>query len=50
MTIQIHKDGNIKWNFYRKTYRKARWRKLGKRILDRITKEYPGYYGLIVVV
>jgi len=29
MTIEVAKDGTAKWNFYRKSYQKARWRKVG---------------------
>ena len=50
MTILIDKEGKVTWNFYRKSYRKARWRKLGKRELDNIKKYYPGYAGLIIIV
>ena len=49
MTIEVAKDGTVKWIFYRKSYRKARWRKLGQRLLDDFRKT-PDAYGLIFVV
>ena len=49
MTIDIAKDGTVKWIFYRKSYRKARWRRLGQRLLNDFQKT-PGAYGLILVV
>ena len=50
MTITIDKNGVIKWNFYRKSYRKSRWRKIGQRLLNNIIKYYPDYSGLILVI
>ena len=55
MTIEVEKDRTVKWNFYRKAYRKARWRKLGQRCLNdfyRFAKErqWDEVSGLIVVV
>lgn len=49
MTIDIAKDGTVKWIFHRKSYRKARWRRLGQRLLNDFRKT-PGAYGLILVV
>ena len=47
MFIIVLKDGRTKWYFLRKSYRKARWRKLGQRMIDYYIKH--GSYGLIVV-
>lgn len=47
MFIIVHKDGQIEWHFWRKSYRKARWRKLGQRMLDDYIKH--GLQGLIIV-
>ena len=49
MMISIALDGTVKWRFDRKSYRKARWRKLGQRMIDDILKE-PGAYGMIYVI
>ena len=49
MIIEVSQDGTVKWNFYRKAYRKARWRRLGRRLLNDFRKT-PGAYGLILVV
>ena len=49
MSIEIGKDGIVKWFFYKKSYKKARWRKFGQRFLDDFRKT-PGAYGLIFVV
>ena len=48
MVIKIDKDGIVKWQFYRKSYKKARWRKLGARLLKDFQKE-AGVHGLIFV-
>lgn len=49
MTIEFDEHGNVRWNFYRKTYKKARWRRLGRRQLDFMLKN--GYKsGLIIVI
>ncbi len=49
MIIKFDEHGNVQWNFYRKAYKKARWRKAGKRQLDFMLKH--GYKrGLIVVI
>ena len=50
MTIHVNKLAKIEWNFYRKGYRKARWRRLGQRLLNRMQEEFPGYDTLIVVL
>ena len=53
MTIEISKDGKIKWSFYRKHYKKARWRRAGQRELNwflKFMEENPGAYGIIIVV
>ena len=50
MTIKVDAYGNAVWVFYRKSYRKARWRRVGQRLLDEVQRCYPGYSGLIVVV
>lgn len=49
MVIEVAKDGTVKWQFYRKSYKKARWRKLGARLLADLQKE-AGAHGLIFVV
>lgn len=49
MVIKIAEDGTVKWWFYRKSYKKARWRKLGARLLKDFQKE-AGAHGLIFVV
>lgn len=49
MVIKIAKDGTIKWIFHRKSYKKARWRKLGARLLEDFQKDI-GTHGLIFVV
>lgn len=38
MIIEVMPDGLVKWIFYRKTFRKARWRKAGKRQLAAFMK------------
>jgi len=49
MTIFFDENGNSLWKFYRKSYRKARWRKSGQRKLDYMLK--CGYKsGLIGVI
>ena len=48
MTIHIDLEGNIIWNFYRKAYRKARWRRIGTRCIQYMQKHYPGSDTLIV--
>ena len=50
MTIEFDINGNTVWHFYRKAYRKARWRKVGQRLLDYELKNFPGYSGLIIVI
>jgi len=49
MVIWVEKDGTVRWVFRRKSYRKARWRKLGQRLLDDF-KKTPGVSGMIFVV
>lgn len=49
MAIKVEKDGTVKWIFHRKSYRKARWRRLGQRLLNDFQKT-PGAYGLILIV
>ena len=49
MIIKIAEDGTVKWQFYRKSYKKARWRKLGARLLADFKKD-AGAHGLIFVV
>ena len=48
MVIKIAEDGTVKWQFRRKSYKKARWRKLGARLLKDFQKD-TGTHGLIVV-
>lgn len=48
MVIKVYDNGEAKWFFYRKSYRKARWRKLGQRLLNDFKKEY-STKGLIIV-
>lgn len=50
MSITIDPYGNVTWNFYRKAYRKARWRRIGARDLKRFKKYYPESSGLIMVI
>lgn len=40
MYIEVFDWGEVKWHFYRKSYRKARWRKLGSRLLKDFQKQY----------
>ena len=48
MTITYDEHGNVQWHFYRKAYKKARYRRAGKRQLDFMLK--CGYNsGLIIV-
>jgi len=48
MTISFDEQGNTKWNFYRKTYKKSRWRKTAFRLYKRVLAH--GYRsGLIIV-
>lgn len=49
MIIKIAEDGTVKWQFYKKSYKKARWRRLGARLLKDFQKE-TGAYGLIFVI
>lgn len=49
MIIIIAEDGTVKWQFCRKSYKKARWRKLGTRLLKDFQKD-AGAHGLIFVV
>lgn len=49
MVIKIAEDGTVKWQFYRKSYKKARWRRLGTRLLTDFQKE-KGANGLIFVI
>lgn len=49
MIIKVEDWGEVKWIFYRKSYKKARWRKLGQRLLDDFQK-MPGAKGIIFVV
>ena len=49
MTIIFDENGNVQWNFYRKAYKKARYRKAGKRQLDFLLKQGCNK-GLIIVV
>lgn len=49
MVIEVCKDGTVKWRFYRKAYKKARWRRLGARLLADFQKD-AGASGLIFVV
>ena len=48
MVIEIDKDGSVRYTFIRKSYRKARWRRLGQRLLRDFLKT-PGAAGLIIV-
>lgn len=42
-------SGNVAWiHIYRKCYKKSRWRKALNRYINQVTKEYPGYDGLIL--
>jgi len=47
MTIFIYKDGRTVWKFYIKSYKKARWRKLGQRMVNEIIKS--GCHGLVII-
>lgn len=47
MCIIVYEDGRTEWHFWRKAYRKARWRRLGQRMVDDFIKN--GFHGLIVV-
>ena len=33
MIIEYNEDGSVVWQFFRKGYRKARWRRAGERML-----------------
>ena len=48
MTITVHQDGQNEWHFYRKSYRKARWRKVGQRMVDAMLRDR--YHGLVIVI
>ena len=53
MTIEVSKDRTVKWNFYRKAYKKARWRRLGERCIKdffRFIDEHPGSTGGLIVI
>ena len=50
MTITVDKQGNIVWHIYRKSYKKARWRRVGQRCINDMLKNFPGYDGLIIVI
>ena len=49
MTIYVRKGGKIEWKFYRKSYRKARWRRLGQRLLNDFMATNPEATGIIFV-
>ncbi len=49
MVIKIAEDGIVKWVFHRKSYKKARWLRLGARLLNDFQKD-TGAHGLIFVV
>ena len=48
MIIIIHRDGSVAWHFYRKSYRKARWRRAGQRRVNDIQKD--GAFGMAVII
>lgn len=48
MVIEVAKDGTVKWRFYRRSYKKARWKRLGERLLADFKKEADAH-GLIFV-
>ena len=48
MTIDIDREGNVSWHFYRKSYKKARWRRAGQRQVNCILEEYSGHSSLII--
>ncbi len=49
MVIKIAEDGTVTWKFYKKSYKKARWKRLGARLLVDFQKE-AGAHGLIFVI
>ena len=50
MTIEIDVHGNVTWNFYRKSYKKSRWRKVGQRQLNYMQKHFSNYSSCLIVV
>jgi hypothetical protein len=53
MLIEITTDGTIIWHIYRKAYKKARWRRAGKRELNsflRFKEHEPLAHGLIIIM
>ena len=49
MLVTIGIDGAIEWEFYRKSYKKARWRKAAQRQIETMRELYPDSVKLIVV-
>lgn len=50
MLIEVFEDGSVKWHFFRKSYRKARWKREGDRQLQYFQKHFPGGSGMIGVI
>ncbi len=48
MLIVVDYDGTATWTFSRKSYRKARWRRAGQRMVDDVKKNYPGFVSYII--
>lgn len=48
MVIIVTSYGKIIWKIYRKSYKKARWRKLGQRMLNDFQRQYAAK-GIIYV-
>lgn len=50
MLIEIDEAGGIKWHFFRRSYRKARWKREGARQLRYFQDHFPGGSGMIAVI
>ena len=48
MTIKVYDWGEVEWFYSRKSYRKARWKKAGQRLLNDFLKQ-SGAKGIIYV-
>lgn len=48
LAIIVRDDEDIEWRFYRKSFKKARWRKAGQRLLNDYLK-IPAPKGVIWV-
>ena len=50
MLIEVFEDGSIKWRFFRRSYKKARWKREGARKLRYFQKHFLDGSGMIGVI